>query len=78
MSWLRVLVLGIGLVGVSVAAAQDGKNAGKLDPNKLVGTWKLVSGKYGGRKSTLPEVQVCSNNRRRQVTKSLFAREGKP
>ena len=52
MSWLRVLVLGIGLVGVSVAAAQDGKNAGKLDPNKLVGTYKLTDGLKAGEKLT--------------------------
>jgi hypothetical protein len=26
--------------------------------NKLVGTWKLVSGKYGGQQSTLPEVST--------------------
>ncbi len=50
MSWLRALVLGVGLVAVSAAAAQDDKKPGKLDPAKLVGTYKLTDGKKAGDK----------------------------
>ena len=49
MSWLRTLVLGVGLVTVS-AAAQDDKKADKLDPAKLVGTYKITDGKRAGEK----------------------------
>ena len=49
MSWLRTLVLGVGLVTVS-AAAQDEKKAGKLDPAKLAGTYKITDGKRAGEK----------------------------
>jgi uncharacterized protein (TIGR03067 family) len=49
MSWLRTLVLGAGLVAVSVAVAQDDdKKPAKLDPAKLVGTYKLTAGKKAG------------------------------
>jgi hypothetical protein len=37
----------------AVADEPQGKDA---TANKLVGTWKLVSGKYGGQRSLLPEV----------------------
>ena len=50
MSWLRTLVLGVGLVAVSAAAAQDDKKADKLDPAKLVGTYKITEGKRAGEK----------------------------
>jgi uncharacterized protein (TIGR03067 family) len=49
MSWLRALVLGAGLVAVSAAAADDEKT-GKLDPGKLVGTYKITEGKKAGEK----------------------------
>ena len=50
MSWLRTLVLGVGLVAVSAAAAQDDKKTEKLDPAKLVGTYKIADGKKAGEK----------------------------
>ncbi|HVK11117.1 MAG TPA: TIGR03067 domain-containing protein [Gemmataceae bacterium] len=50
MSWLRTLVLGVGLVAVSAAAAQDDKKESKLDPAKLVGAYKLADGKKAGEK----------------------------
>lgn len=50
MSWLRALVLGVGLVAVSAAAAQDDKKSGKLDPAKLAGTYKITDGKKAGDK----------------------------
>jgi uncharacterized protein (TIGR03067 family) len=50
MSWLRALVLGVGLVAVSAAAADDEKKPGQLDPGKLVGTYKITDGKKAGEK----------------------------
>ncbi len=50
MSWLRALVLGAGLVAVSAAAADDDNKPGKLDPGKLVGTYKITDGKKAGDK----------------------------
>jgi uncharacterized protein (TIGR03067 family) len=50
MSWLRTLVLGVGLVAVSAAAAQDEKKSGKLDPAKLAGTYTIADGKKAGEK----------------------------
>jgi uncharacterized protein (TIGR03067 family) len=50
MSWLRTLVLGVGLVAVSAAAAQDDKKTDKLDAAKLAGTYKITGGKNGGEK----------------------------
>jgi uncharacterized protein (TIGR03067 family) len=50
MSWLRALVLGVGLVAVSAAAAQDDKKSDKMDPAKLAGTYKITDGKKAGDK----------------------------
>jgi uncharacterized protein (TIGR03067 family) len=50
MSWLRAVVLGVGLVAAS-AAAQDEKKPAKLDAAKLAGTWKLAEGMSAGVKS---------------------------
>jgi uncharacterized protein (TIGR03067 family) len=50
MSLLRALVLGFGLVVVSTASAQDEKKSDKLDPAKLVGTYKIADGQKAGEK----------------------------
>jgi hypothetical protein len=39
----------------AAAAADEPKGDAKADSNKLIGTWKLVSAKYGGKESKLPE-----------------------
>ena len=41
-------------VTVSTCRADEPKEGAKSD-NKLIGTWKLVSGKYGGNEFKLPE-----------------------
>lgn len=54
----RLIILG--LCGFAVAAllgtlrAQDPKDTGKPD-TRLVGTWKMVSAKFGGQESDLPK-----------------------
>lgn len=53
MTRVRALVLGLGLLAVSVAAAEDkkaDKAAGKFDAAKVVGVWKLADGMKGGDK----------------------------
>jgi uncharacterized protein (TIGR03067 family) len=50
MSRVCALVLGVGLLAVSTAGADDAKKADKLDLAKLVGTWKLTSGMKAGQK----------------------------
>jgi hypothetical protein len=40
------------------AAADESQGKGGAAANKLVGTWKLVSGKYGGQQSNLPEAST--------------------
>jgi hypothetical protein len=47
------VVLALG-VTAAVACAADPKGDGQSD-NPLVGTWKLVSGKYGGQEFKFPE-----------------------
>jgi hypothetical protein len=54
--------VGVFSLVVAVAAAATGPRAAGDDPKggpaadaKLVGTWKLVSAKYNGKESTLPE-----------------------
>ena len=43
-----------GLAAAAAAVADDPKGAPPSD-NKLIGTWKMVSAKYGGREVTFPE-----------------------
>lgn len=51
---VRCLAVTVALaVAASAARADDPKPAAKAE-NKLIGTWKLVSAKYGGRESSLP------------------------
>jgi hypothetical protein len=45
----RCLVVTIALAVTAAPAAADEPKGGAKDENKLVGTWKLVSAKYGGR-----------------------------
>jgi hypothetical protein len=57
MRWAKFTVLVLGLVVASGpmygTAGEPGK--GQETANKLVGTWKLVSAKYGGKESKFPE-----------------------
>jgi hypothetical protein len=57
MSRTRKIVLALALAAVGLTAgagvADDSKTAAET-PNQLIGTWKLVSGKYGGREYKAP------------------------
>lgn len=50
MMWVRALALGVGLLFASAAGADDAKSAGKIDPAKLVGSWKITSAVIAGKK----------------------------
>jgi len=50
---LAVWFLAIGLVLSTTARGEDPKAAAA--PHKLVGTWKMVSAKYGGQEFTFPD-----------------------
>ncbi len=50
--WAAVVV---SLAACAATGRADDPKAGARPENQLVGTWKLVSAKYGGSKSTLPE-----------------------
>jgi hypothetical protein len=50
-----VLALLIPLSLASVRSISDPKQAQEKPENKLLGTWKLVSGKYGGQEFAFPE-----------------------
>jgi hypothetical protein len=45
----------VGLALSATRASGDQPKVGGEPPNKLVGTWKLVSAKYGGNEFKLPE-----------------------
>src|SRR5262249_33608832 len=57
MRWagLTMFALGLALVNGPTPGPAGEPGKGKTITNKLVGTWKLVSGKYGGRDFKLPE-----------------------
>ena len=50
MRLVRAIVLGLVMVAVSAVVAED-KKAAKLDPEKLVGSWKIVEGSKAGEKA---------------------------
>jgi hypothetical protein len=47
--WLGLVIALVGSTFPAPASAEDATQ------NKLVGTWKMVSAKYGGQQSTLPK-----------------------
>jgi hypothetical protein len=54
-------MISLALIVSIVTAAQAADDEPKANPNagtNLVGTWKLVSAKYGGEESTLPETRT--------------------
>lgn len=50
MNLVRAAVLGVGLVAVSAAGADD--KPAKVDPKKLVGEWKITDGWKAGEKAS--------------------------
>ncbi len=52
---LPALTVGVVLMVFATAGRSDEPKAEKKNDNKLLGTWRLVSAKYGGRISTLPQ-----------------------
>lgn len=50
MNLVRALVLGVAVVALSAAGADD--KPGKVDPTKLVGEWKIKEGWKAGEKAT--------------------------
>jgi hypothetical protein len=51
MSMTRIVLLAAIVTAVAASAVADEPKA----ENKLIGTWKLVSAKYGGQESSLPQ-----------------------
>ncbi len=51
----RHLAVAVALAIVAATARADAPKAGAKADNKLVGTWKLVSAKYGGEEFKFPE-----------------------
>jgi hypothetical protein len=52
---LRVAAFMTAVVFLAASAAADEPKGDAKADNKLIGTWKLVSAKYGGKESKLPE-----------------------
>src|ERR1700757_4949546 len=53
---IRVLALCVAVTSLSTGSAADEPGKAPAKPeNKLVGTWKLVSAKYGGQDIQFPE-----------------------
>jgi uncharacterized protein (TIGR03067 family) len=50
MNLLRAVVLGVGVLAISAAGADD--KPGKVDAKKLVGEWKITEGWKAGEKAT--------------------------
>jgi hypothetical protein len=67
MMLLSSLVAAIALISARSGACDPSKAEAKLE-NKLIGTWKLVSAKYGGKEVTLPE----DTTRIKHVTPTQF------
>ncbi|HJZ57452.1 MAG TPA: lipocalin family protein [Gemmataceae bacterium] len=51
----RLIAVAASLATVAAPARADDPKGGAPAENKLVGTWKLVSAKYGGREVRFPE-----------------------
>lgn len=52
---IRSLVLILGLALTAAVARADEPQAGAKLEEKLLGTWKLISARYGGREAKFPE-----------------------
>ena len=50
------LVMAVAVLGAGVRSIADEPKGDAKADNKLIGTWKLVSAKYGGKESDLPKV----------------------
>jgi hypothetical protein len=62
----RMVLLAAVLAATAADASADEPKCDSKAENKLIGTWKLVSGKYGGKEFQYPQVRLCSSTSRRR------------